>query len=300
MKNKFLQLLLITTMILTLAACGKNDTPSTPNNDNEFPLAEVNLENPEGVLADILDKGVLTIATSPDYPPAEFIDITTGNVVGSEIELAKYIAASLGVELKIETMDFNGVLLAVDTGKVDLGISGFGYKEDRALNYELSHGYQSGSEAEHHTILVSAEKADQFKTLSDVTNIKINAQAGSLQQMYVEDQLSGVELELVNDIAQAIMNLNTGKVDAVALDKTTAAQYAYQSNGTLYSLYDNGIEFDLSIYNEYAGNVIAAKKGETSLMNAINEIIDCINENGLYDKWYEAAKVLAGLEGVEE
>ena len=53
------------------------------------------------------------------------------------------------------------------TGKVDIGISGFGYKADRAEQFELSHGYQASSAAAHHTLLVPADKADEYKSLAD-------------------------------------------------------------------------------------------------------------------------------------
>ena len=131
------------------------------------PMASLDLSNADGVLKDILDKGVLVVATSPDYPPAEFVDAATGEVKGSEMTLAKYIADNLGVELQIEAMDFSGVLTAVDTGKADLGISGFGYKKDRAENYELSLGYTGSSEAACHGLLVPADQVNSYSSLSD-------------------------------------------------------------------------------------------------------------------------------------
>ncbi len=149
---------------------------------------ELDLSSADGVLKSVLDKGVLVIATSPDYPANEWID-DNGTVWGCEMMLAKYIADCLGVSLKIETMDFSAVLTAVDTGKVDLGISGFGWKADRADAFELSVGYTGDDDVSFHTLIVPADKADQYKTLEDFAGKHIIAQAGSLQQMYVEDQI---------------------------------------------------------------------------------------------------------------
>ena len=70
---------------------------------------ELDLSNPTGKLAEILEKGELVIATSPDYPAAEFIT-EDGVVYGNEMMLAKYIADCLGVSLQIETMDFGEYL----------------------------------------------------------------------------------------------------------------------------------------------------------------------------------------------
>lgn len=271
----------------------------------ELGKADIDLSNADGVLKEIIDEGVLTIATSPDYPPSEFVD-TDGTVKGSDIMLAQYIANSLGVDLQVETMSFDGVLTAVDTGKADLGISGFGYKEDRAEQYELSIGYQANSSAAHHTILVPAENLDDYSSLEDLNGKTIDAQANSLQEMYVTDQLPESTLTLVSTLDQAILDLQSGKVDAIALDSTSAKNYAEASDGMFVSLYEaKGIEFDLTMYADESGNVVAAKKGETSLIEAVNEIITQMMSAGLYEDnlytdMYYAACDAAGVSATEE
>ena len=152
----------------------------------------LDLSKADGVLKNVLDKGTLVIATSPDYPAAEFIT-EDGTVYGNEMMLAKYVADCLGVELKIETMDFNAVLTAVDTGKVDMAFSGFGWKADRAEAFELSVGYSGDSSVTFHTLIVPADQKDNYKSLEDFVGKHIIAQASSLQQMYVEDQILSLE-----------------------------------------------------------------------------------------------------------
>lgn len=153
---------------------------------------ELDLSNADGVLKSILDKGVMTIATSPDYPANEFVTVD-GVVYGCEMMLAKYVADCLNVALKIETMDFSAVLTAVDTGKVDAGFSGFGWKKDRAEAFELSIGYTGDDEVTFHTLIVPADKADEYTQLKDFVGKHIVVQASSLQQMYVEDQILSLE-----------------------------------------------------------------------------------------------------------
>ncbi|MBQ1447202.1 MAG: transporter substrate-binding domain-containing protein [Solobacterium sp.] len=153
---------------------------------------ELDLSNPTGKLKEVLDKGTLVIATSPDYPAAEFIT-EDGVVYGNEMMLAKYIADCLGVDLVIETMDFNAVLTAVDTGKVDLALSGFGWKEDREEAFELSLGYIGDSSVSFHTLIVPAADADKYHSLEDFLGTHIMAQANSLQEMYVRDQILALE-----------------------------------------------------------------------------------------------------------
>lgn len=314
--NKVLAGLMAAGLLLTTGCASTSTNSSSSTSDwytgpgydklyEELGKADVDLSKADGKLKDILDKGQIVLATSPDYPPSEFVD-DQGNVKGSDIMLAQYIANSLGVDLKVETMDFNAVLTAVDTGKVDIGISGFGYKADRAEQFELSHGYQSSSAAAHHTLLVPAEKADKYKSLADFSGKKIDTQANSLQEMYVTDQIPDADLQKVATLDQAILELQTGKIDAIALDSTTAKNYAETSDGMFVSVYEkNGVEFDLSQYADESGNVAAVKKGETSLIDAVNQVIDSLATSGkyesnLYTDMYYAACDAAGVSPNEE
>lgn len=314
--NKVLAGLMAAGLLLTTGCVSTSTNSSSSTSDwytgpgydklyEELGKADVDLSKADGKLKDILDKGQIVLATSPDYPPSEFVD-DQGNVKGSDIMLAQYIANSLGVNLKVETMDFNAVLTAVDTGKVDIGISGFGYKADRAEQFELSHGYQSSSAAAHHTLLVPAEKADEYKSLADFSGKKIDTQANSLQEMYVTDQIPDADLQKVATLDQAILELQTGKIDAIALDSTTAKNYAETSDGMFVSVYEkNGVEFDLSQYADESGNVAAVKKGETSLIDAVNQVIDSLATSGkyesnLYTDMYYAACDAAGVSPNEE
>ena len=314
--NKVLAGLMAAGLLLTTGCASTSTNSSSSTSDwytgpgydklyEELGKADVDLSKADGELKDILDKGQIVLATSPDYPPSEFVD-DQGNVKGSDIMLAQYIANSLGVDLKVETMDFNAVLTAVDTGKVDIGISGFGYKADRAEQFELSHGYQSSSAAAHHTLLVPAEKADEYKSLADFSGKKIDTQANSLQEMYVTDQIPDADLQKVATLDQAILELQTGKIDAIALDSTTAKNYAETSDGMFVSVYEkNGVEFDLSQYADESGNVAAVKKGETSLIDAVNQVIDSLATSGkyesnLYTDMYYAACDAAGVSPNEE
>lgn len=314
--NKVLAGLMAAGLLLTTGCVSTSTNSSSSTSDwytgpgydklyEELGKADVDLSKADGKLKDILDKGQIVLGTSPDYPPSEFVD-DQGNVKGSDIMLAQYIANSLGVDLKVETMDFNAVLTAVDTGKVDIGISGFGYKADRAEQFELSHGYQSSSAAAHHTLLVPAEKADEYKSLADFSEKKIDTQANSLQEMYVTDQIPDADLQKVATLDQAILELQTGKIDAITLDSTTAKNYAETSDGMFVSVYEkNGVEFDLSQYADESGNVAAVKKGETSLIDAVNQVIDSLATSGkyesnLYTDMYYAACDAAGVSPNEE
>ena len=88
-------------------------------------------------LDDIKAAGKLTVATSPDWPPYEFID-DDGNIVGTDILMCQWMAEQLGVELEIQPMAFDACLAAVGQGDVDMMVAGLTYDEARLNRMELT------------------------------------------------------------------------------------------------------------------------------------------------------------------
>lgn len=238
-------------------------------------------------LEKILESGKLVLATSPDFAPLEFEDLSSGEAqyVGSDIELAKYIAEKLGVELEISAMDFSAVQAAIPSGQADIAISGFARTEERAQNLELSTPFNI-TEDGGQTVLVAKGQGANYTAAEDFSGLQIGAQNGSLQYNLVSSQLpEDVEIVPVGSLNDGVLMLETGKIDALASDL---------SNAELLLESHDGIETtDFMFEYSSEGNVAAVKKGETELIEAVNEIIEEVNELGLYDQWKEEATELA-------
>lgn len=244
-------------------------------------------------LEKILESGKLVLATSPDFAPLEFEDLSSGEAqyVGSDIELAKYIAEKLGVELEISAMDFSAVQAAIPSGQADIAISGFARTEERAQNMELSTPFNI-TEDGGQTVLVAKGQGANYTAAEDFSGLQIGAQNGSLQYNLVSEQLpDDVEIVPVGSLNDGVLMLETGKIDALASDL---------SNAELLLESHDGIETtDFMFEYSSEGNVAAVKKGETELIEAVNEIIDEVNELGLYDQWKDEATELAKSLGLE-
>lgn len=244
-------------------------------------------------LEKILESGKLVLATSPDFAPLEFEDLSSGEAqyVGSDIELAKYIAEKLGVELEISAMDFSAVQAAIPSGQADIAISGFARTEERAQNLELSTPFNI-TEDGGQTVLVAKGQGANYTAAEDFSGLQIGAQNGSLQYNLVSSQLpEDVEIVPVGSLNDGVLMLETGKIDALASDL---------SNAELLLESHDGIETtDFMFEYSSEGNVAAVKKGETELIEAVNEIIEEVNELGLYDQWKEEATELAKSLGLE-
>lgn len=244
-------------------------------------------------LEKILESGKLVLATSPDFAPLEFEDLSSGEAqyVGSDIELAKYIAEKLGVELEISAMDFSAVQAAIPSGQADIAISGFARTEERAQNMELSTPFNI-TEDGGQTVLVAKGQGANYTAAEDFSGLQIGAQNGSLQYNLVSEQLpDDVEIVPVGSLNDGVLMLETGKIDALASDL---------SNAELLLESHDGIETtDFMFEYSSEGNVAAVKKGETELIEAVNEIIEEVNELGLYQQWKDEATELAKSLGLE-
>ena len=253
-------------------------------------------------LEDILARGYIEVATEPYFAPNEFIDPTkTGDdqYVGSDIKLANYIADALGVELRLKPMDFTSVLGSMTTGKYDLAISALAYTPSRAETMNLSKGYYYGSDdpQKSYGILIRKEDADEITCLADLADKTVAAQNGSLQEMFVRDQIPEVgKYNAVSSTNDAFLMVQTGRADAMAAALKMAELYL-ESNP------ECGLmimpDFYFSVDLDTQGTRIGIPFGEDELTARINEIIDEILAQDLYNQWYEEYKAYAKKLGLD-
>lgn len=240
-------------------------------------------------LEEIRQKGVIVLATSPDFAPQEFEDISSGEktYVGCDIDLANYIADYLGVELEIQAMDFQACQAAVSTGKADFSIAGYAWEEERAENYEITDFFNVSNEEEdsRQVIIVPAGKEADYQSPEDFAGKVIGCQNGSLQLSLAETQLPDAEIKLIDTLGSAVLMVQNNKIDALACSGEQADIYV-EKNSSL-ALADWEFEYTSQ------GNIALIMKGETELVEEINKAIAEVNEQGLYQQWKEEATELA-------
>ena len=242
-------------------------------------------------------KDVLTVATSPDFAPMEFCDVSkTGQdqYVGFDIMLANYIADELGMELEILPMSFDSCPTAVTSGKATLAISGFSWREERAANYNLSDYYYAGDNETEQVIVTLKDKEGQFTSAEDFNGMKIGAQNASLQEQLCQEQLPGAEIVTVGDLSTALMQLKKGDFDFIAVAKGQADVFLANDPDVALS----GFEFNVD--PKYVGNLIVLKKGDDEMTEKVNAILAKAETAGLYEQWYEEAEILAGSKDAQE
>ena len=86
----------------------------------------------------------LKMATNAAFPPYEYYDDETGEIVGIDAEVAAAICEKLGYELEIVDMDFSAIVPAVTTGKADFGMAGMTVTPERAESINFTDSYCTG------------------------------------------------------------------------------------------------------------------------------------------------------------
>ncbi|MCI7796586.1 MAG: transporter substrate-binding domain-containing protein [Lachnospiraceae bacterium] len=298
----------LTLSMAALTACGVAEAATHEAKSETTTAAmtttagETEHRSPSNRLEDILSRGYIEVATEPAFAPNEFIDPSkTGDdqYVGSDIELANFIADRLGVELRLKPMDFTSVLGSMTSGKYDLAISALAYTPARAETMNLSKGYYFGSEdpQKAYGILIRKEDADKIKTLDDLADKTVVAQNGSIQEMFVREQIPAYgKYNQVSSTNDAFLMVQTGRADAMAAALKMAQLY-------LDSNPECGLmilpDFYFKVDESTQGTRIGIPKGEDELTDRINEIIDEVIEKDLYNKWYEEYKEYAKKIGID-
>lgn len=285
--------------LLMLAGAAAEGVPQYVENEwnfveNEMDVSQGIPEDAEGVLASIKEAGVLRVGTEPYFPPQEFIDPARSGqdcYVGSDMEMARYIAQRMGVALEIIPMEFTHVLDAVADGECDLVISALAYTPERADKVTLSKGYSyTGAEA-NLGILIRAADAAHIQSVDDLSGKNLVAQSGSLQEALLAQNVTVYRefrrLESVQGVYDAV---SSGAADIGAVDIESAEMYIRNNPDCGLALAGN-ITFTLE--PQFDGDRVAAKKGEYQLMYFVNGVIGELLATGRYRQWFNEYEAYA-------
>lgn len=220
------------------------------------------------------DDNVLVMATNAAFPPYEYYENET--IVGIDAEIAKAIADKLGMELKIEDMEFGSIITAVQTGKVDIGMAGMTIREDRLLSVNFSTPYTTAYQA----IIVTENST--IKSADDLAKKAIGVQESTTGDIYVTEDFPEADVQRYSKGVEAVQALLQGKVDAVVIDNEPAKVFVNQNKGLK-------ILPDAYTEEEYA---IAVSKKNDALLEKINQALADLTADGtiksIIDKYITA------------
>lgn len=219
----------------------------------------------------------LTMATSADYPPYEFVNSTSGNqeIQGFDVDIAKYITDKLGYSLKIDNIDFNGLIPSLQSKRADFVMAGMTPTPERKQNVDFSDIYYEAKNT------IVTKKGGSLTTEASLNGKNVGVQLGSTQEQAAK-KIQGAKVQPLNRISEMIQELKAGRVDALVMEDTVAKGFI-ESNPDL--------EFNTIPNTGEAGSAIAFPKG-SELAAKFNPILAEMKSSGkveeLVKKWFGA------------
>ena len=208
----------------------------------------------------------ITFGTNAEFPPFEYV--TSSGVIGEfdgiDMAIAKQIAEDNGMTAKMENMEFDSLLVALQNGQIDAVVAGMTATDERRETVDFSTPYYTATQ-----VMIVREDSD-IAAAADMADKKICVIQGYTGEVCVQDM--GYPYEAFKKGTEAIMELVNGKCDVVVIDSATAQKYVGDNEG-LKIVEDPGA-FESE---EYA---IAVQKGNTELLDKINKSIDKMIADG--------------------
>lgn len=281
-------------MTVSLAACGSSSSslanssaPASGSSSESSSTAVVAGKVEDHTVEAIKAKGKLVVTTEATYPPFEF-QTPDGELAGLDVSLAKALAEDLGVELEMQNITFEMVVSEVQAGNADLAIAGLSPTAERKESVDMSDLYYGGIQV----MLVREEDYDKFATAESLAGATIATQKGAIQQTLMEQQFPDAEPLLLPKFPQCIQELKLGNCDAVMIDEESAKNYMKSVEGLVVA------QVPVETDPEENGNSIAVMKGNTDLLDWVNERIAEYKAEGLLDQWFAEAQEKAESMGI--
>jgi glutamine transport system substrate-binding protein len=218
----------------------------------------------------------LVVGTNATFPPFEMQE-SSGELTGFDMELIRAIGEVQGYEVEIKHMDFKALVPSVQGGKIDAAIAGMSITPERLESVDFTDAYFDAG------LIIAVHKDNQdIKSTEDLKGKKLAAQNGTIGAAYcdgVKKEEASTEVRIFDDIGLAFIELEKGGVDAVVNDYPVTANYIETTEDTNVMMVGEMFSAD----DQYG---IAVKKGNTELLEMLNEGLAKIKENGTYDEIY--------------
>lgn len=208
------------------------------------------------------DDSKLILVTEAGFAPYEYYE--NGEVVGVDIDIAKEIAKRLGKELVVKDIAFDSIINELNSSKADFAAAGISITPEREEEVDFSIEYALSKQ-----VIIVRKGYNKISTLNDLSNKTISVQLGSVADSYVNKNYKNAKIVSQKKYLTAAQDVKSLKSDCLIMDELPAKELV-KSNTDLEIL-------SIEVFTDkYA---IAVKKGNTFLLNQINQILkDLINE----------------------
>ncbi len=204
----------------------------------------------------------LVVATDATWPPMEYIDEKTKDIIGFDIDLFKEVAKAGGFTVEFKNTAWDGIFAGLAADKYDAIISSVTITEERKEQMDFSKPYINAGQ-----ILVVPNATRGVSELSDMKGMTVGAQIGTTGSFEVE-KVEGVGLKTYDEIGLAFEDLVNGRIDGIVADTPVAANFALQNEAYKGKLKIVGEPFTEEFYG------VCVRKGNTQVLDAVNAGLD--------------------------
>ncbi len=228
-----------------------------------------------GIVDEIKSRGYLIMGTEATYPPFEYVDEKTKQVVGFDIEIAEAIARKLGVKLVVKDIAFDGLIPALLTKKIDVIVAAMTITPERSKMVAFSNPYFTAGQ------VIVVRKKDSFrpKGYGDLKGHRVGVQQGTTADIDVS-KVKGVDVVRYTRFTDAFLDLAIGRLDAVVLDFAPAQAYVK---------FNPDLVISSPVLSEEKFG-IAVRKEDKDLLKIVNEVLKELKTKTAYDylldKWF--------------
>lgn len=214
------------------------------------------------------DDNKLIMVTEAGFAPYEYRD--SSGIVGVDVDIAREIAAAMGKELEIKDVAFDSLINELNSGKADFAAAGMSITEERKKEVDFSIEYVSSKQ-----VVVVRKDYNKIKSVNDLNGKTISVQLGSVADTYVTKNFKNSKIVRQKKFLSAAEDVKAKKSECIIMDELPAKELV-KNNSELTIL-----KIEL-FTDKYA---IAVKKGNTELLNKINEVLEKLIEEGKIEEF---------------
>ena len=214
------------------------------------------------------DDNKLVMVTEAGFAPYEYRD--SSGIVGVDVDIAREIAAAMGKELEIKDVAFDSLINELNSGKADFAAAGMSINEERKKEVDFSIEYVSSKQ-----VVVVRKDYNKIKNINDLNGKTISVQLGSVADNYVTKNFKNSKIVRQKKFLSAAEDVKAKKSECIIMDELPAKEL-FKNNSEL-------IILKIELFTDkYA---IAVKKGNTELLNKINEVLEKLIEEGKIEEF---------------
>ncbi len=223
----------------------------------------------------IIKRGKLIVGMEVEYWPFEYSD-TKGNPIGFDVEIAQLIAKELGVKLEIKDIEWTGLIPSLQSGKIDMIISGMTRTLERAKAVTFTDPYfETGL-----CVLLSTKRARDVTSIEQLnqTGRIIAVRTGTTGDFIASKKFPKAEIRRYKDETACVREVVSGRVDAFIYDQISIAKHHKQNP-----------ELTKAILKPFTREpfAIAIRKGDFDFLNWLNLFLETIKSDGRYNELYK-------------